>query len=157
MERFDNDTVMTLSTQDLNYLRHCDQKIGAAQLRVTTPEMVVANTSIAGFRGVEYTQEQADSEITRLSAARKEIMKRLSKDDKAEYRAFTKATGPKEMTEDVVAKFCHFVFFFPSREIGEKWVAKNPGTVLLSLDDAFELAKRRNRGQFQEALDIPFE
>ena len=62
-----------------------------------------------------------------------------------------------DMTQDVVAKFCHFVFFFPSREIGEKWAAKNPGTVLLSLDDAFELAKRRNRGQFKEALDLPFE
>ena len=63
----------------------------------------------------------------------------------------------EEMTEDVVANFCHYIYFFPSREIGAKWVAKNPGTVLLTLDDAFELAKRRNRFQFQEALDIPFE
>lgn len=62
----------------------------------------------------------------------------------------------EEMTEDIVGNFCHYVFFFPSREIGEKWTANNPGAVLLSLDDAFELAKRRNRGQFKEALEIPF-
>lgn len=63
----------------------------------------------------------------------------------------------EEMTSDVVANFCHYVFFFPNREIGEQWTAKNPGTVLLSLEDSFELAKRRNRNLFQEALDIPFE
>ena len=61
----------------------------------------------------------------------------------------------EDMTSDVVAKFCHFVHFFASAESGEKWVAKNPGTLLISLKDAFDLAKRRNRGQFQEALDTP--
>ena len=63
----------------------------------------------------------------------------------------------EKMREDVVASFCHYVYFFPSREIGEKWVGKNPGTMLMSIEDAFELAKRRNRGQFKEALDIPIE
>lgn len=77
-----------------------------------------------------------------------------------------KAYSPKEtvmsileptehMREDIVAKFCHFIHFFPSAEVGERWVANNPGTILMSIEDAFELAKRRNRGQFKEALDIP--
>lgn len=59
-----------------------------------------------------------------------------------------------DVTEDVVSKFCHFVYFFPSMEIGAQWIAKNPGTRLISIKDAFELGKRRNRGQFQEALEI---
>ena len=61
----------------------------------------------------------------------------------------------EDMTSDVVAKFCHYVHFFASAESGEKWVAKNPGTLLISLKDAFDLAKRRNRGLFKEALKIP--
>jgi alkylmercury lyase len=43
---------------------------------------------------------------------------------------------------NVMAKFCHFIFFFASRSSGERWVDKNPGTFLYSLDDAFALAKR---------------
>lgn len=60
-----------------------------------------------------------------------------------------------DVTEDVVGKFCHFVYFFPSMEIAARWIAKNPGTRLISIKDAFELGKRRNQGQFQEALEIP--
>ncbi len=60
-----------------------------------------------------------------------------------------------DVTEDVVSKFCHFVYFFPSMEIGARWIEKNPGTRLISIEDAFELGKRRNQGQFQEALKIP--
>jgi alkylmercury lyase len=45
---------------------------------------------------------------------------------------------------NVMAKFCHFIFFFASRSSGERWVDKNPGTFLYSLDDAFVLAKRFN-------------
>lgn len=59
----------------------------------------------------------------------------------------------EEMTEDIVATFCHFVHFFPSREVGEAWTAKNPGTSLLTVEEGFELGKRRNRGQFKEALE----
>ncbi len=45
---------------------------------------------------------------------------------------------------NVMAKFCHFVFFFTSRSSGESWMAKHPGTFLYSLDEAFVLAKRLN-------------
>ncbi len=66
-------------------------------------------------------------------------------------------TPTADMREDIVAKFCHYVYFFPSVEAGKQWVAKNPGTSLMSIEDSFDLAKRRNRGQFKEALDIPVE
>lgn len=61
----------------------------------------------------------------------------------------------EDATEDIVGKFCNFVHFFPSMEIGARWIEKNPGTRLMSIQDAFELGKRRNQGQFQEALQIP--
>ena len=53
---------------------------------------------------------------------------------------------------NVMAKFCHFIFFFSSRSSGERWVAKHPGTFLYSLDDAFALAKRFNARNFGPEL-----
>ena len=49
---------------------------------------------------------------------------------------------------NVMAEFCHFVFFFTSRASGERWMAKHPGTFLYSLDDALALAKRLNAKNF---------
>jgi alkylmercury lyase len=49
---------------------------------------------------------------------------------------------------NVMANFCHFVFFFASRSSGERWMAKHPGTFLYSLDEAFDLAKRLNAKNF---------
>ncbi len=45
---------------------------------------------------------------------------------------------------NVMAKFCHFIFFFASRPSGERWIARHPGTFLCSLEEAFALAKRLN-------------
>jgi hypothetical protein len=53
---------------------------------------------------------------------------------------------------NVMAMFCHFIFFFTSRRSGERWVSKNPGTFLYSLDDAFTLAKRLNANNFGSEL-----
>lgn len=49
---------------------------------------------------------------------------------------------------DVVRNFCHFVHFFRSRPDGEAWIAQNPGTFLLTLDEGVELARRKNQSQF---------
>lgn len=49
---------------------------------------------------------------------------------------------------DVIQSFCHFVHFFASREAGESWTAKHPGTFLLSLEDAFELGRLVNARNF---------
>jgi alkylmercury lyase len=53
---------------------------------------------------------------------------------------------------NVMANFCHFVFFFTSRASGERWTAKHPGTLLYSLDEAFALAKRLNAKNFGPEL-----
>ncbi len=53
---------------------------------------------------------------------------------------------------NVMAKFCHYVFFFASRSSGERWVEKHPGTFLYRLDEAFTLAKRLNARNFGPEL-----
>ncbi len=47
-----------------------------------------------------------------------------------------------------MATFCHYVFFLASPAAGESWTARHPGTFLLSLDQAFELGRRKNAHQF---------
>lgn len=54
--------------------------------------------------------------------------------------------------DNVIAKFCHFIFFFSTRLSGECWVAKHPGTFLYSLDEAFVLARRLNAKNFGTEL-----
>ena len=53
---------------------------------------------------------------------------------------------------NVMAKFCHFVFFFSSRSSGERWCARHPDTFLYSVDAAFALARRFNTRNFGPVL-----
>jgi len=53
---------------------------------------------------------------------------------------------------NLVAQFCHFIYFFSSRQSGERWVGEHPGTFLFSLDDAFALAKRFNARNYGSEL-----
>jgi alkylmercury lyase len=53
---------------------------------------------------------------------------------------------------NVMASFCHFVFFFASRESGERWAARHPRTFLYSVEEAFQLGRRLNRQIFGHAL-----
>lgn len=52
---------------------------------------------------------------------------------------------------NIMASFCHYIFFFASRASGERWTAKHPGTFLCTLDDAFALAKRFNARNFGQS------
>jgi alkylmercury lyase len=54
---------------------------------------------------------------------------------------------------NVMASFCHFIFFFSSRSSGERWVAKHPASFLYSLEDALALAKLHNARNFGIGLD----
>lgn len=54
--------------------------------------------------------------------------------------------------QNVIQNFCHYVHFFRSSEDGEAWIAKTPGTFLLTLEDAFDLARQKNRLQFGAVL-----
>ena len=58
---------------------------------------------------------------------------------------FTSAT-------QIMATACHHIYFFASRASGERWVAKHPGKVLLSLDEAFALARGLNAQVFGPEL-----
>jgi len=57
--------------------------------------------------------------------------------------SFLRPDGPFD--NDVITSFCHFIHFFPSWTAGEQWVAEHPRTFLLSLKDAFHLARVSNR------------
>ena len=58
-----------------------------------------------------------------------------------------------QSAKNVMGTFCHSVFFFTSREAGERWPSTHDGTVLYSVDDAFELGRRLVRRQFGQELD----
>lgn len=53
---------------------------------------------------------------------------------------------------NVMAAFCHFIYFFESETIGREWVAGHPGTFLYSVSEAEELSRRINRRNFGGAL-----
>lgn len=50
--------------------------------------------------------------------------------------------------DDVVSTFCHYVHFFASKDDGEKWTSEHPGTLLLTVDEAFQLGQFKNHHQF---------
>lgn len=63
------------------------------------------------------------------------------------------APGEAAFDENVIVNFCSYVHFFASAESGAAWVEGHPGTFLLSLEDAVELARRTNRARYGEALE----
>ena len=64
--------------------------------------------------------------------------------------SFLRPDGPFD--SGVVQSFCHFVHFFASRQAGEQWIAAYPGTFLLTLSDAYDLAASVNQRMFPDAL-----
>lgn len=60
---------------------------------------------------------------------------------------------PEDMLEDIVAKLCHYIFFFRDARAGAQWTADHPGTMLMSINDGFELGRLKNEGRYGDALD----
>ena len=58
-----------------------------------------------------------------------------------------------ELRENVTASFCHFVYFFRSREDGETWVSAHDGRFLLSLEEAFTVGQMMNAARYRETLN----
>jgi len=58
----------------------------------------------------------------------------------------------QEMQKNVITSFCYFVQFFPSREAGESWAGKHPGTFMLSMQEAHTLARLKNEAQYGDVL-----
>lgn len=54
--------------------------------------------------------------------------------------------------ENVIQGFCHYIFFFTSEKTGTEWVSRHDNAGLMSLDDAFQLAKRKNEHQYPDVL-----
>jgi alkylmercury lyase len=54
--------------------------------------------------------------------------------------------------DDVIASFCHHVLYLAAEQAGRRWIATHPGTFLLSVEQAFEVARRFNLGRFGAAL-----
>jgi len=48
-----------------------------------------------------------------------------------------------QLGADVIQRFCHFVWLFADEGAGRQWVSEHPHTFLLSMDEAYELARRR--------------
>jgi alkylmercury lyase len=64
--------------------------------------------------------------------------------------SFLMPSGPFD--SGVIESFCHFVHFFASRQADEQWAASRPGTFLLTLGEAAELAARANQRMFPDVL-----
>jgi alkylmercury lyase len=64
--------------------------------------------------------------------------------------SFLRPDGPFD--SGVVQSFCHFVHFFATAQAGERWVTKHPGTFLLTLGEASDLAARVNTRMFPRTL-----
>jgi alkylmercury lyase len=64
--------------------------------------------------------------------------------------SFLRPDGPFDA--GVIESFCHFVHFFARRQAGEQWTAGHPGTFLLPLGEAADLAARGNRRMFPDVL-----
>lgn len=55
----------------------------------------------------------------------------------------------KTNPENVMAAFCHHIFFLESPEVGDEWAAEHGhGAFLVSLEEAFELGRLFNAAQF---------
>jgi len=53
-----------------------------------------------------------------------------------------------KLKENVVLNFCHYVHFFRSADVAEDWLAKHPGTHLLTLAEAWMLGREKNAAQY---------
>lgn len=58
------------------------------------------------------------------------------------------APEPTKAAADIVSHFCCHVHFFASESTGREWVSKRPGVFLASLDQAWQLGRRRNARRY---------
>ncbi len=51
-----------------------------------------------------------------------------------------------------IASFCHYIFFFTDRETATAWTSRHPGTVVISVSDAFQLGRLMVDTRWRPAL-----
>jgi alkylmercury lyase len=54
--------------------------------------------------------------------------------------------------DGVIESFCRFVHFFTSAEAAQPWIARHPGTFLISPAIGFDIGRRTNAARFGSAL-----
>ena len=54
--------------------------------------------------------------------------------------------------EDVVTAFCRFVHFFPSRQAAESWATDHAEIFVLSVHEAYTVARLKNKAQYNQLL-----
>jgi len=97
--KFDQEQkLVELSSQNLKWLADCDSRIRGVRASIATPESVAE----AGhhYAGVVLSEEQGGRELARLEMVRKDLVKKLSKDEKAEYKDHVKASEQKTLTAE---------------------------------------------------------
>lgn len=57
-----------------------------------------------------------------------------------------------DIEKDVIKHFCCYVHFFASGLLGRQWAAEQPGTLLLSLSEAWQIGLRKNAAQYRNTL-----
>jgi len=60
--------------------------------------------------------------------------------------SFLRPGQPRD--DEVMTTFCHYVWHFTDPATAQRWTAAHPGTFVLSLDDAAELARRHGARAF---------
>jgi hypothetical protein len=58
------------------------------------------------------------------------------------------APEPGNAAADIVRHFCCHVQFLSSERAGNEWIAKQPGTLLATLDQAWQLGRRHNAQRY---------
>ncbi|MCZ6691099.1 MAG: alkylmercury lyase MerB [Planctomycetota bacterium] len=59
---------------------------------------------------------------------------------------------PEEFEDNIISSFCHHILFFKSAGVAADWVAQHEGTVIISLDEAFDLGRLKNEAQYGDML-----
>jgi alkylmercury lyase len=105
------------------------------------------------------TQAQVESrcpetgETVELSVSPNGV-ERLSHPDAVVSFVLPGAEGFRADARKTMASFCHHVFFLASPQAGAAWAARNPGALLLTVPQAFELGKEKNALQFADSLPV---
>lgn len=62
-------------------------------------------------------------------------------------------TPDKPFDDDVRQSLCHFVHFFVSPDAAAAWTADHPGTFWVSVEDAYEIARRQNAAVYPTVVE----
>ena len=75
-----------------------------------------------------------------------------SVDPKSPALSFLDPTG--KVGDGVISAFCHHIHFFADRAAGETWRADRPDALLLTLDEAWELASAANQARYPSLCGV---